>query len=518
MVIMLGFSACTEDLDTEPLDDDEITPVSVYEDAEGYKQVLAKLYGGLTLTGQQGPAGMPDLDPSFDEGFSSYLRAYWTHQELPTDEAVIAWNDPGLPAMNYATWGASNGWINTMYNRIYFQITLCNELVRESTDGKLSDRGITGEDREAVKTYRSEARFLRAFSYWHAIDMFGTVPFVTEDDDVGSFEPSQRSRSEVFEYIENELLDILENGSLKEPQQNEYGRIDKAAVWMLLSKLYLNAEVYTGTPRYEDAMTYAERVINSPYQLDPDYQHLFLADNHTADGIIFPVISDGENAQSYGGMNFIIHAAVGGEMNATEDFGIGGGWGGPRITKQFYNQFNDTGNDNRALFFTQGQSLEIPDVTEFTNGYAVSKFKNVTSEDEAGSVPGFVDTDWPVFRIAEAYLTYAEAALRAGSNTDKALTYVNEVRDRAFDGDAGQITSGELDLDFILAERARELYWEGKRRTDLIRFGEFTGDNYLWAWKGGTQEGSSIPDYYNLFPIPAADLNANSNLEQNPGY
>jgi len=516
MVIMLGFSSCTEDLNTEPLDDDVVTSASVYEDAEGYKQVLGKCYAGLSLTGQQGPAGMPDIQ-GIDEGFSSYLRTMWTHQELPTDEAVVAWSDPGLPNFNFNNWSASNGWVKAMYNRIFYQITLCNEFIRESTDSKLSERGISGSDAEAVRTYRSEVRFLRAFSYWHAIDMFGNIPFVTEEDNVGAFQPPQRTRAEVFDYIESELLDVLENGSLTEPKQNEYGRIDKAAAWMLLSKLYLNAEVYTGEAMYGEAMDYAEQVINSAYQLDPNYEELFLADNHTADGIIFPVAFDGNNAQTYGGMNFLIHAAVGGNMSAS-DFGIDGGWAGIRVTPQLYNSFDDPANDPRAMFHTDGQELEIPDVTEFTNGYAVTKFKNITSEGNAGSVPGFVDTDWPVFRLADAYLMYAEAALRAGSNLGTAVDYVNEVRERAYGDDSGNVTQGELTLDFMINERARELYWEGHRRTDLIRFNMYTGDDYLWAWKGGVQEGTSIGDYLRLFPIPASDINSNSNLNQNTGY
>ncbi|HKL37623.1 MAG TPA: RagB/SusD family nutrient uptake outer membrane protein, partial [Bacteroidales bacterium] len=441
MVIMLGFSSCTEDLNTEPLDDDVVTSASVYEDAEGYQQVLGKCYAGLSLTGQQGPAGMPDIQ-GIDEGFSSYLRTMWTHQELSTDEAVVAWSDPGLPNFNYNNWSASNGWVKAMYNRIFYQITLCNEFIRESSDGKLSERGISGSDADAVRTYRSEVRFLRAFSYWHAIDMFGNIPFVTEEDNVGAFQPPQRSRAEVFDYIESELLDVLENGSLKDPKQNEYGRIDKAAAWMLLTKLYLNAEVYKGEPMYAEAMDYAERVINSAYQLDPNYEELFLADNHTADGIIFPVVFDGNNSQTYGGMNFLIHAAVGGSMSAN-DFGIDGGWAGIRVTPQLYNTFDDPANDSRAMFHTDGQELEIPDVTEFTNGYAVAKFKNITSEGNAGSVPGFVDTDWPVFRLADAYLMYAEAALRSNTgNLGTARDYVNEVRERAYGNDSENITQG----------------------------------------------------------------------------
>jgi len=521
LIIMFGATSCTEDLDTSPLDNDVVTSASVYEDAQGYKQVLGKCYAGLSMTGQQGPAGMPDIQ-GIDEGFSSYLRGYWNHQVLPSDQAVIGWNDAGLPNLYEINWSATNGFVKAMYNRIFYQITLTNEFIRESQDGNLSDRGISGEAKSEVQTYRSEARFLRAYSYWHAIDLFGNVAFATEDDNVGAFNPPQKSRAEVFNYIEQELLDVLENGYLMEPKQNEYGRIDKAAAWMLLAKLYLNAEVYTGEAMWQEAMTYAQKVIESNYTLEDNYAHLFMADNHTANGIIFPVTFDGQNAQTYGGMNFLIHQAVGGSNMTGDEFGIDGGWAGSRITPEFYTVFENSathpGGDSRVMIQTDGHQAEIEDPAEFTQGYAVRKFTNKTSDGGQGNNEAFADTDWPVFRLADAYLMYAEAAIRSSSNLSVAVDYVNEVRLRAYGDQTGEISQGDLTLDFILAERGRELYWEGHRRTDLIRFDRFTGGDYIWSWKGGVQEGASVDDHYQLFPIPASEINANPNLEQNPGY
>jgi hypothetical protein len=237
------------------------------------------------------------------------------------------------------------------------------------------------------------------------------------------------------------------------------------------------------------------------------------------DEVIFAVPFDGTYTRTWGGTTFIISAAVGGTMNPS-DFGISGGWGGTRTTKAFVQKFTDiTGNtDSRAMFYTDGQSLEINDVGFFTEGYAITKFKNVKRDGAPGSNQTHTDTDFPMFRLADAYLMYAEAVLRGGSGGDNgtAIGYVNELRQRAYGNASGNVSN--IDLDFILDERARELYWECHRRTDLVRYGLFTGGDYIWPWKGKTMDGMATDARYNLFPIPSSDLTANLNLKQNPGY
>ena len=483
---------------------------------------MAKLYLGYAISGQQGPAGKPDIS-GIDEGFSQYLRLYYTVQELPTDEAVIGWNDGTLPEFHRMTWSSSNEFVTAMYNRIYYQIPLCNEFLRELTDAKLSSRGITGTNLDDAKKFRAEARFLRALSYWHALDLYGNVPFVTENDAVGSTAPKQIVRKDLFLYIEKELKDI-EAGDLADPKANEYGRADKAAAWTLLAKLYLNAEVYTGTARYTDAVTYCNKVIGvAGYALEPNYKNLFLADNNNSKEMIFPIEFDGLKTQGYGGMTYLTHAPVGGTMNP-KDFGINGGWGGLRTTKAFVSLFADTTGktDTRAMFYTNGQCLDINDIGTFTDGYAIAKYKNLTSTGAFGSdaTGSFPDTDFPMFRLADVYLIYAEAVLRGGTGGDNAtaLKYVNQVRQRAYNGSKGAIVASDLTLSFILDERGRELQWEGHRRTDLIRFGKFTSDTYLWPWKGNVKGGKGVESYRTLYPLPSSDLTANPNLIQNPGY
>lgn len=510
--LMAVATACVNDLNRVPKYD--VTSVSVYADPANYRNVLAKLYAILAVSGQQGPSGKPDIT-GIDEGTSNYMRLYWKLQELPTDEAKIAWNDATIQDINRITWSSSDGFITAMYNRIFYMVALSNEFIRETTDAKLTERNITGDNATNARLYRAEARFLRALAYFHAVDMFGSVPFVTEADAPGAFLPRQATRVELFNYVESELKAI--ETELAAPGTGEYGRADRAAAQALLARLYLNAQVYTGTARYTDAITYAKQVIGAGrYTLEPNYQNLFLADNNNSREIIFPITFDGTRTQTFGGMTFLVHAAVGGSMSA-QSFGVDGGWAGIRATKNLTGQFPDltATADARSLFFTTGQSPEITNLGEFAQGYPATKYKNITSTGATGSSLTFVDTDFPLMRLADVYLTYAEAVLRGGTGGDAttALQYVNALRTRA---KAAALSS--LSLETILQERARELYWEGYRRTDLIRYGRFTGGTYLWPWKGGVVNGQSIPDYYNLYPIPASDLTANPNLKQNTGY
>jgi hypothetical protein len=526
LLLALSMVGCLNDLDQLP--PTELTSGEVYADFDNYISVLAKCYAGLAVSGQEGPAGKPDI-AGIDEGFSQYLRQYWKAQELPTDEAVIGWNDGSLPDYNTATWGTGNEFVAAMYNRIFYQLVLCNEFIRETTDEKIDERGFTGDQANTIKTYRAEARFLRALSYWHALDLFGTVPFVTDENPIGSVAPQPISRADLFAYLEGELTAI--QADLIPARQNGYARADQAAAQMLLAKLYLNAEVYIGENRSAECLALCQQVIDAGYQLNGNYESLFLANNESSPEVIFPIAFDGLRTRSFGGMTFLVHAPVGGDMNPA-NFGINGGWSGLRapfaLTSKFDPDFNpaDTSDrfvptDTRALVFTQGQSAKVETIGNFRSGFAITKFKNV-SYVNGDTIPGsdvtgdHPDTDYPMFRLADAYLMYAEAQLRSSTGSKAtALGYVNELRTRA---SVAPISEADLTLDFVLDERARELYWEAHRRTDLIRFGKFTSPTYLWEFKGGEPNGKAIDAYRVLFPIPSADLIANPNLSQNPGY
>lgn len=514
IVMVLSLAACT-DLDIDP--QSSATGAVVFEDESSYTAFIAKVYAGLAVTGQQGPAGDADIK-GIDEGFSNYLRQYWQIQELTTEEAVITWGDEGLSDLNAHSWTSANQFIRATYYRIFFQVSVANEFLRETTEGKLNERNVSDDTRALVQAYRAEARFLRALSYWHGIDLFGNVPFYTEANEIGAEPPAQADRTTVFNFLDEELQ-AIEN-EMVAPGQNEYGRADRAAAWMLQAKLYLNAEVYTGQQKYTEAITALNKVINSGvYTLDDAYDHVFLADNHNSPEIIFSIPFDGLRTITWGGMTYLVNAPVGGDMNP-QLYGINAGWGGLRTTEVLVNNFPDvTGTlDQRAMFFTEGQTLEIEDQFNFQDGYAIPKFKNVDVTGTPGQDLTHPDTDYPMFRLADAYLMYAEAVMRGGSGGDvvQAVNLVNEIRERAYDATIGNITSSELTLDFLLDERARELYWEGHRRTDLIRFGEYT--SMLWPWKRNEKAGLASEDFRTLMPIPSAELLANPKLSQNEGY
>ncbi len=486
-----------------------------FADESAYAANLARLYAGLAVTGQQGPAGAPDLQ-NMDEGFSSYLRQYWQLQELTTEEAIIGWTDDGLPDLHAHTWTSDNQFVRTMYSRIYFQIAQVNEFLRQSTEEKLRQRQVSDATRERVPTYRAEARFLRALSYLHGMDLFGAIPLYTENNPLGGAPLPQSNRGIIFDFLESELHDIL--AYLPEPGAQEYGRIDRAAVWALQAHLFLNAEVYTGRLRYDECLQACRKIIQAgKYRLAEDYRHLFLTDNHRSPEIIFAIPFDGLNTQTWGGMTYLVHAALGGSMRP-EDYGVRGAWAGLRTTSALVDIFTrQPFPDRRAAFYTDGQSLEIARVSDFQQGYALPKYRNLDQAGMPGSNETFPDTDFPLFRLGEIYLTYAEATLRGAAGGDRAtaLEYLNALRQRA--GAEDLLTDADFHLDYLLDERARELHWEAHRRTDLIRFGQFTTGR-TWPWKGGVAAGVFTPDYRALFPIPEAELLANPALRQNAGY
>ncbi len=500
-----------------------------FQDFEGYQAYIAKIYAALTLTGNQGPAGDPDLTLGGDEGFSSYLRVWWKLQEFTTEEAVVAWTDPGIRDLHNHQWGSDNPWPLRIYTRIFFNISMVNDFLRVSSDLPGS---LTAEEVTQVEQFRAEARLIRAIAYWHALDMFRNVAILTK---ISSDLPEQALPEETFQFIEDELLEI--EPLMVDPGQNVYGRADRAAVWMLQAKLYLNAPVYIGTDRNADVVTACEKIINSgAYSLAPNYRELFMGDNHLrTDEIIFPIVHDGLTGQTWGGTTTLVRASIGAAMQDDVDenglpvpdeallnYGVPSGWDGFRTTSALVNKFPaaDGSIDGRAIFFTEGQSLEITDIGQFNNGYAVPKFINIEASTGVRA-PGvdMVSTDFPLFRLADAYLMLAEAEVRLNGNVSSAtLDLLNSLRQRAYGDNSGDVTTNDVTLDWILDERARELYWEGHRRTDLIRFGRFTGGSYLWPWKGGEAAGVATSDHLQIFPIPAPDIIANPKLEQNDGY
>lgn len=518
---LLFLAGCIADLDVTPGDPNAFLADDFYSTPDSYRQGLAGVYANLSITGTTGP-GSSNIS-GIDAGTSQYGRGLWNLQVLATDEAIWTWeNDPGLAPIQRSTWGAANVLLRGMYGRGMAQVAFANEYLRQTADTKLDERGVSGDLRSDIAVYRAEARFLRALAYYHMMDLFGKAAFVTDSDPVGALQAPQAERPQLFSYVESELLDIMD--ILIAPRQNEYARVDQGAAMMLLAKLYLNAEVFIGQDRYSDCIRYCEQIINSGYTLAPEYLNLFKADNNENNAtpeIIFPVLSDGIVTQNYGPTTLMINGQVGSQEANGSDFGVNsGGWGGAlRVTRQFSEIFlNGTyDTDDRNTLITSNRTIEVENITDQTTGYIIQKWSNRRSDGSPGSSLGIVDTDFPMFRLADVYLMYAEAHLRGGGGTlAQATSYFNDLRIRA--NNPNTILESDLTLDLILDERLVELHWESHRRQDLMRWDRFVGNAYNWSWKGNAVGGIAIPAFRAVYALPSESLAANPNLVQNDGY
>lgn len=523
LTIVFVFTQSCTNLDVTPQDDDDFLAEDFYSSKDSYIQALAGIYGNLSLTGLTG-ATSSNLQ-GIDAGTSQYMRTLWYLQDLSADEPIWSYeNDEAgnVTAIQKNQWTAGNTIVLGFFSRAMFSVALSNEYLRQTTDEKIAERGHTAAVSTQIKAYRAEARLLRALAYYHLMDLFGKAPFYTENDPVGVFQGPQYSRQQLFDFIESELLAI--EPDLINARANEYARADKAVAWMILAKMYLNAQVYIGTDKNTQCITYTKKIMDAGYSLASQYKYNFMADNNSNEAgvkeIIFPLVSDGLKVQNYGATTVIINGEVGSLEENNSQLGCQG-WGGAlRVRKQFALKFlngNVPPTDTRNTLITANRPIEISDIGAKEQGYVITKYTNRTSAGVAGANPTFVDTDFPMFRLADVYLMYAEAVVRGGSGgsiTD-AVNYINLLRTRA---NSNQISASDLTLNFLLDERSRELYWEGHRRQDLIRFGKYTGGSYNWAWKGGSTNGFAIADFRKVYPIPSNSLATNPNLKQNEGY
>ncbi len=547
-IVGIGLTGCVNDLDISSIDPQSS---SSYEE----EQLFAKCYGVLGLTGQRGGTGNGDL--SDDEGESSFYRTTFNLQELPTDELMWAWQtDQDIPQITMIGWSSSSIRVLWAYTRLMYDITLFNKYLQEVPDN------------EEYSQKRAEIRFLRALHYWYLLDLFGKVPFKT-DFDINQL-PVEYSGAEAYDWIDKELTEI-------EPQMAEvgafcndqyFGRADRGAAYMLHARLALNSKVYTkgAVEDYQKAIDYCDQLINSgAYDLsrlakngNSGYAQLFMADNdvntEARQEIIFPIRQDGLHTRQYGGSLMLI---AGARSAAMPNYGMRESWTclfarNAMISKFFENQdaiplakeaapndatsdevvaldeqygttiqdLLDLAGDDRALFYSgcaNGvRKLKTDKVSAFTDGLSVVKWTNLKSDNTAGQNVSWPDTDIPLFRLAEAYLTRAEAKYRLSGNPNDARADIQELHNRA-NADA---VPANIDEMYILDEWCREFFMEGRRRSDLVRFDCFTGNKYVWDWKGGAENGISVDPHFNVYPIPAQHtLEAgNGNLTQNDGY
>ncbi len=545
-VLTVGLTGCVNDLDISSID-----PQSSPEaDPMG---LLAKCYATLGLTGQDGGDGNGDL--SDDEGESGFYRTTFNLQELPTDEVMWAWQtDQDIPQLTMINWNSSSIRVQWAYTRLTYDITLFNNYLT------------TVPDNEENKVNRAEVRFLRALHYWYLLDLFGKAPFKTEFN-IDQL-PVEYSGAEMYDWLDKELTEI-------EPQMAEvgaycnsqnFGRADRGAAYMLHARLALNSEVYTkgAVKAFDKAIDYCDKLINNgAYDLsrqakggNSGYAQLFMADNdenpEAMKEIILPIRQDGLRTRAYSGSLMLIAGARSSQM---PNYGMKETWtclfARESMTKKFFPSTSDVplaeaaaddkasqeevaqkdaensttvadvisrAGDDRALLYSgcaNGvRKIKTEEISGFTDGLSLVKWTNLRSDGTAGSDPSWPDTDIPLFRLAEAYLTRAEAKWRKSGRLDDALDDINELRRRANTRTLPSITS-EMD---ILDEWCREFYMEGRRRSDLVRFGCFAGSKYIWDWKGGVADGTTVDSHFNVYPIPADDIRNNKNLKQNEGY
>ena len=531
----LALTACVKDLDTLPLNKTEPVAEYVYGTSdEAYLAGLTKLYFQFASN------DLTDLQP-MDGGASELIRAFWSVQETTTDEAKCSWeNDAWVRALNTNTWtDVQNDAVYAVYVRTLQGIAFVNEYLRQTAPERLRDRGVSAELAAKIDVYRAEARFIRAYLYWMALDCFGNVPFTTENSPFGgTYFPQQADRTKIYEYCVSELQDLISPSSALMPPHALYPRADKGSAAGLLARLYLNSEVYTGTPRWSEAKALCEDIFAMGYSLCPSYADLFRGDNGSnpdALGEFLWVIDyDAGNTESYGGTSYILSASLA-STDITDESRPNGqrnGWAGLRVPYEFVSQYYgvsgqnyETGEyeaaDRRGeIFYIKGRKESMDGALyDFMSGWSCLKFNNIPHDQTNQSylpvsiLKSFSDVDFPMIRLAEIYLIYAEACMNLGQ-PGQALPYLQQLSARA-----GVSAPTEITPDFLAAERARELLWEAHRRTDLIRYGLYDTPVYLWPYKGGdTFAGQPFPAYKRLFPIPPTELATNRQLVQNPGY
>lgn len=552
-VLTLGMTGCVNDLDISSIDPQS----SPNPDDMG---LLAKCYATLGLTGQDGGAGNGDL--SLDEGESGFYRTTFNLQELPTDECMWAWQtDTDIPQITMMNWNSSSVRVQWAYTRLTYDITLFNSYLSQVAD----------DDKN--RQYRAEVRFLRALHYWYMLDLFGKSPFKT-DFDISTL-PVEYSGNQMYGWLDNELTEIENEmtaagtrvGSFNNSEN--FGRADLGAVYLLHARLALNSAVYSDTinpeTEYRKAIDYCNRIEQSgayslsdnPKNGNSGYAQLFMADNDQNQDamaeIIFPIRQDGLRTRQYSGSLMLIAGARSASM---PNYGMKETWtclfARRAMTQKFFPTLSDVplvpdgaetstsqaqtetldqqygtsvahiiaaAGDDRALLYSGcadgARTISTDAVSDFKNGLSLVKWTNLKSDNTGGSDLSWPDTDIPLFRYAEIYLIRAEANWRLGADATTVMNDINELRGRA---NTRLFNANDITEENIRDEWCREFFMEGRRRSDLVRFGCFTGNKYVWDWKGGVANGTTVDSHFNVYPIPADDIMNNGNLSQNPGY
>lgn len=424
--------------------------------------------------------------------------------DLSSDEAYCVWGDQGVPDLCASRPQASNHFVQVSWEQLFSSIDICNQFLDK----------FNGAD-ETTQRQRAGARLLRALYYSYAIDLWGDVPLRTSYTETPDFQEARTSRSEVFNFLISELIDAV--AVLPAASETSYGYPTRGAAQLLLARLFLNSEAYTGQARWAEAKEMAAAVINGGYALCSDYSRLFMGDNDSNGAqqeIVLPVLVTAASSD-WGNTTFLIASTHDSSM---PDCGLNQNWAGVILRSSMLRAFGLAGTpylntvadaqqaagDERCLIQCNGQA-ELG--FNFNSGIHCLKYSNLHADGTTPSDASHADTDFPLMRLAEAYLIAAEADARVNGGVCSAdgLRLLNMLRTRA---KAAPLSSANLSV--ISDEWAREFYLEGQRRSQLIRFGYYNKADYQWDGKGNSVA--------NLMPVPYSILSRYPNYSQNAGY
>ena len=552
----MGLTACS--LDRTPLEPN--TDTTFNKDA-----VVAICSATVGTTGQKGPDGSGDVD-GIDEGTSSFYRMFWELNEFCTDEGWWIWNDVGLADIRTQTWSASNDLVYGLYSRLNFDITLCNSFLDKTVDYTDAE---TMAQRAEVRMLRA-INFYYLLDMFYRVPFSLTVspnkPMPTTRPELFKWLEDECLELAADPYI-------IKAGQRTNKYRVDQACAWFLLMRLYLNAEVYNESALgarDGAPRYAEAKQYSKMLMESSYTLHgydksaktavdlaaertadhvyfSAYQQLFMGDNDNngaQNEAIFLIYQDAIHCLNWGGSRFLLSAVR--DANYVP-FGSTDTWSCFRSSPEFVYYWVDKSKassvalneyqmpvalgDDRAIMAsitTAGKKMSLTgnEAADFYASWSVLKFngiystaKTTTLKDVLGNdsiveapwiwaspvgEPKWPDTDIPLFRLAEAYLTYAEACYRTGELTP-AVEAVNCLRRRA---NAPEITT--LDDESLMVEWAKEFWCEGRRRTDLIRFGQFAGPNATMVWEGH-KAGKDAK--YNVYPIPEKDVTANENLK-----
>lgn len=526
-VLLLGGTAC---MDLEETIYSELSKDNFYnneiEVMQGVLRPYTKMQSWLAPTGGAG---------------------FYYQSEMSADQ--VAWPQKGRHGydggdhirMHYHTWTSQEPRIRSAWSSMWESLGYVNSVLGDLEGIDFEAIGMTEQEKEAIF---AELKVLRAFHYLKIMDLWGNVPIVTTVAE--PINPSTSPQSEVFDFVEAEILQNMEQ--LEPLSQAMVGRITKATAYAMLSDLYLNAERFKGTAMWDQCIQYSDKVINGEgggltgtMALDPTIRGAFGPDNHLSPENIFQFAFSRE-----GGFTFNWSGFYFGYGNMAEALNVTySGWNAFVVIPSAFDSYseNDLRKEEWFLFgpqFKYGTNEPIMATEEYegqqlvyvnsirrnsegatgegsmtegdeNSGARFNKYQSGTKDQE-----NYWENDYVIYRLTEIYFNKAEALMRqnGGTANAEAVQLVNQCRIRAYtaaDWAQAQYTTASLTMEELLEERGREFIFEGKRRSDMIRFGEFAAGSW---WD---HEATNDPNR-NLLPIPYVQLSLNPNLVQNPGY